>query len=77
VELTAEGFHYRVIDEGGSDLIRRRVFHSMLETRSRFSPAATRPVRALPPSTTTSRRRGGEPGLVKLFARRSARCHAD
>src|SRR5437867_5551474 len=30
-ELTAEGFHYRVIDEGGSDLIRRRVFRSMLE----------------------------------------------
>src|SRR5258705_3108118 len=31
VELTAEGSHYRVIDEGGSDLIRRRVFHAMLE----------------------------------------------
>ena len=30
-ELTAAGFHYRVIDEGGSDLIRKRVFRSMLE----------------------------------------------
>src|SRR4029077_13270938 len=30
-ELTAGGFHYQVIDEGGSDLIRKRVFRSMLE----------------------------------------------
>src|SRR5690349_4075221 len=28
-ELTADGFRYRVINEGGSDLIRRRVFRSM------------------------------------------------
>src|SRR6476469_2406377 len=49
VELTEAGFHYRVINEGGSDLIRRRVFRSMLEneeqifasgdvTRSSFTP---------------------------------------
>jgi len=70
VELTAEGFHYRVIDEGGSDLIRRRVFHSMLENEEQIfaSGDATR-------SSFTSVNyeltlaAAGEPGLVKLFAR--------
>src|SRR5678816_1884549 len=35
-ELTADGFHFRVIDEGGSDLIRRRVFRSMLENEEQI-----------------------------------------
>jgi hypothetical protein len=30
-ELGEGGFHYRVISEGGSDMIRRRVFRSMLD----------------------------------------------
>src|SRR5262245_21376296 len=69
-ELTADGFHYRVIDEGGSDLIRRRVFRSMLENeeqifangdmaRSSFTPSNYE----LSPAETS------EAGLVKLFAR--------
>ncbi len=69
-ELTADGFHYRVIDEGGSDLIRRRVFRSMLENeeqifangdmaRSSFTPSNY----DLSPAETS------EAGLVKLFAR--------
>jgi len=69
-ELTAEGFHYRVINEGGSDLIRGRVFRSMLEneeeifangdvTRSSFTAVNYE----LTPGD------GAEPGLVKLFAR--------
>jgi hypothetical protein len=69
-ELTAEGFHYRVINEGGSDLIRGRVFRSMLEneeqifangdmTRSSFTSINYE----LTPGD------GAEPGLVKLFAR--------
>jgi hypothetical protein len=69
-ELTADGFHYRVIDEGGSDLIRRRVFRSMLENeeqifangeRARSSFTATN--YELTPAETS------EAGLVKLFAR--------
>ena len=70
VELTAEGFHYRVTDEGGSDLIRGRVFRSMLEneqeifangdaTRSSFTATNYE----LTPAAAV------EPGLVKLFAR--------
>src|SRR5258705_5037716 len=35
-ELTAEGFHFRVIREGGSDLIRGRVFRSMLENEEQI-----------------------------------------
>ena len=69
-ELTAAGFHYRVIDEGGSDLIRKRVFRSMLENeeqvfasgdaaRSSFTPINYE----LTPGDSV------EPGLVKLFAR--------
>jgi hypothetical protein len=69
-ELTAEGFHYRVIDEGGSDLIRGRVFRSMLKNeeqifatgdlaRSSFTPTNYE----LTPVASV------EPGLVKLFAR--------
>src|SRR5882672_9682479 len=69
-ELTAEGFHYRVIDEGGSDLIRHRVFRSMLENEeqvfasgdaARSSFTATN--YELTPGVSV------EPGLVKLFAR--------
>jgi len=69
-ELTAEGFHYRVIDEGGSDLIRHRVFRSMLENEeqvfasgdaARSSFTATN--YELTPADSV------EPGLVKLFAR--------
>jgi len=70
VELTAEGFHYQVTDEGGSDLIRRRVFRSMLENEEEIfaSGDATRS------SFTTinyelTPAAADEPGLVKLFAR--------
>ena len=70
VELTEEGFHYKVTREGGSDLIRGRVFRSMLEneeeifangdaTRSSFTNINYE----LTPAAA------GEPGLVKLFAR--------
>ena len=69
-ELTAEGFHYRVIKEGGSDLIRGRVFRSMLEneeeifangdmTRSSFTPI----------NYDLTAGDAVEPGLVRLFAR--------
>jgi hypothetical protein len=69
-ELSPDGFHYRVINEGGSDLIRGRVFRSMLEdeeqifangdlSRSSFT-ATNYDLSAAPES---------EPGLVKLFAR--------
>ena len=69
VELTADGFRYRVIDEGGSDLIRRRVFRPMLESEqqifangdeARSSFSATNYQLTLADAA--------EPGLVKLFA---------
>ena len=69
-ELTAGGFHYTVVNEGGSDLIRKRVFRSMLEdeeqifangdvTRSSFTPT----------NYDLSPAQASEPGLAKLFAR--------
>lgn len=70
VELTAEGFHYRVTDEGGSDLIRRRVFRSMLENEEQIfasGDAARSSFTAINYELTVAA--ANEPGLVKLFAR--------
>ena len=70
VELTADGFRYRVLDEGGSDLIRRRVFRSMLENEEQLF-ADRDPARAGFTSANYDLRaaEGAEPGLVKLFAK--------
>jgi len=70
VELTEAGFHYRVIDEGGSDLIRRRVFRSMLENEEQIfasGDAARSSFTAINYELTAAAT--DEPGLVKLFAR--------
>jgi hypothetical protein len=69
-ELTAEGFHYRVINEGGSDLIRGRVFRSMLEDEEQIfanGDAARSSFTASNYELTPTD--SEEPGLVKLFAR--------
>jgi hypothetical protein len=69
-ELGADGFHYRVLAEGGSEMIRRRVFRSMLDNeehvfatgdveRSSFTAINYE----LTPAVTD------ETGLVKLLAR--------
>ena len=69
-ELTADGFHYRVVDEGGSDLIRRRVFRSMLENEEQIFANGDMARSSI---TTTnydlSPAPASQPGLVKLFAR--------
>lgn len=69
-ELTADGFHYRVIREGGSDLIRGRVFRSLLENEEQIfangdlsRSSFTETNYELTPGDSV------EPGLVKLFAR--------
>ena len=68
-ELTEEGFRYRVVKEGGSDLIRRRVFRSMLENEEQIFASGD-----LARSSFTSTNYeltpadAAEPGLVKLFA---------
>lgn len=68
-ELGADGFHYRVLAEGGSEMIRRRVFRSMLDNEEhvfatggaeRSSFTATN--YELTPAATD------EAGLVKLLA---------
>jgi hypothetical protein len=69
-ELTAAGFHYRVIDEGGSDLIRGRVFRGMLDNEEEIFANGD----AGRSSFTTTNydltpADASEPGLVKLFAR--------
>ena len=69
-ELSADGFHYRVIDEGGSEMIRRRVFRAMLENEQQVfasgdaeRSAFTAVNYELSPAGTD------EPGIVKLLAR--------
>jgi hypothetical protein len=69
-ELSADGFHYRVIDEGGSELIRRKVFRSMLENEEQIfasGDAARSSFTAVNYELTAAAT--DEPGLVKLFAR--------
>jgi len=69
-ELTADGFRYRVIDEGGSDLIRRRVFRAMLENEEQIfanGDAAHSSFTSTNYDLTPAE--SPEPGLVKLFAR--------
>jgi hypothetical protein len=69
-ELTADGFRYRVIDEGGSDLIRRRVFRAMLENEEQIfanGDAAHSSFTSTNYELTPAE--SPEPGLVKLFAR--------
>ena len=69
-ELTAGGFHYQVIDEGGSDLIRKRVFRSMLENEEQVfasGDAARSSFTSINYELTPGN--SVEPGLVKLFAR--------
>ena len=69
-ELGADGFHYRVISEGGSEMIRRRVFRSMLDNEERIfamgdaeRSSFTSMNYELTPAATE------EAGLVKLLAR--------
>ena len=69
-ELTADGFHYRVIDEGGSDLIRGRVFRSMLENEEQiFASGDVARSSFTPINYDLTAGDAAEPGLVKLFAR--------
>jgi hypothetical protein len=69
-ELGADGFHYRVISEGGSEMIRRRVFRSILDNEERIfamgdaeRSSFTSMNYELTPAVTE------EAGLVKLLAR--------
>jgi hypothetical protein len=69
-ELTADGFHYTVVNEGGSDLIRRRVFRSMLENEEQiFANGDPGRSSITPTNYDLSAAPSAEPGLVKLFAR--------
>ena len=69
-ELAADGFHYRVLREGGSDLIRGRVFRSMLQNEEQIfanGDAARSSITSSNYELTLAE--ASEPGLVKLFAR--------
>jgi len=69
-ELSSDGFHYRVIDEGGSELIRHRVFQPLLEGEEQIfasGDAARSSFTATNYDLTAAH--ASEPGLVKLFAR--------
>jgi len=69
-ELTAEGFHYRVIDEGGSDMIRRRVFRAMLDNEEQmFASGDAGRSSFTATNYDLSPAEPAEPGLVKLLAR--------
>jgi hypothetical protein len=69
-ELGASGFHYRVIREGGSDMIRGRVFRSMLDNEEKLfatGDAARSGFNALNYDLTPAAPTEG--GLFKLLAR--------
>ena len=69
-ELTADGFRYRIVDEGGSDLIRRRVFRSMLENEEQiFANGDLARSSITPTNYDLSAAPASEPGLVKLFVK--------
>jgi hypothetical protein len=70
VDLTADGFHYRVLNEGGSDLIRRRVFRSMLENEEQIFANGDRARSSFTSNNyDLTLADASEPGLVKLLAR--------
>jgi hypothetical protein len=70
VELTENGFHYRILDEGGSDLIRGRVFRSMLENEEQIFASGDMARSSITPNNyELTAAPASEPGLVKLFAR--------
>ena len=66
-EADASGFRYRVVCEDGSDYIRSKVFHVLLEAeRERWAPG-TPDQGALSPSNYVFEQRGAQPdGLVSL-----------
>ena len=69
-ELGEDGFHYRVIREGGSEMIRRRVFRSILDNEEQLF--ATRDAERASFSAVNydlTSAASDEPGIVKLFAR--------
>src|SRR4030095_7359561 len=69
-ELTVAGFHYRVVDEGGSELIRRSVFRSMLENEEQiFANGDMARSSITQTNYELTAAEASEPGLVKLFAR--------
>jgi hypothetical protein len=68
-ELSEDGFHYRVIDEGGSDLIRHRVFRAMLENEQQLFASGDAEHSGFNTVNYELTPAGGdEPGIVKLFA---------
>ena len=69
-ELGEDGFHYRVLAEGGSEMIRRRVFHSMLESEQRaFATGDAERSGFTDTNYELTLAPTDEAGLVKLFAR--------
>lgn len=69
-ELTPDGFRYRVINEGGSELIRKRVFRAMLDNEEQiFATGDATRSSFTSPNYDLSPAESPEPGLVKLFAK--------
>jgi hypothetical protein len=67
-ELTEDGFHYRVLDEGGSDLIRHRVFRAMLENEQQLFASGDAERSGFTSANYELTTAGaGEAGIVKLF----------
>lgn len=69
-ELSADGFHYRVLREGGSDLIRGRVFRAMLANEEQIFATGDAARSAISSNNyELTPADSAEPGLVKLLAR--------
>ena len=69
-ELSADGFHYRVLRDGGSDLIRGRVFRAMLANEEQIFATGDAARSAISSNNyELTPADSAEPGLVKLLAR--------
>ena len=67
-ELTEDGFHYRIVREGGSDVIRRRVFRSLLDHEQQLSAQDAARASFSASNYDLTPAAPSEPGLVKLLA---------
>jgi hypothetical protein len=69
-EADAYGFRYQIVDEGGSDYIRTRVFRETLETERRLTaPGAAAKAALTPANYVFEERAAGDEGLAQLAIR--------
>jgi hypothetical protein len=67
-EADAQGFHYQIVAEGGSEYIRNKVFRATLEAEQKIWAAGGPQHAALTPANYVFEERGTEPGGLASIA---------